>query len=114
MYDNASASDIIRFLNNAKTLIQSGHFTFIPRKKCMQSLARHGLTISEAKDHLLTLTTENYYKGPKPDKDPDKPGNIWEFKKIINQVTFYIKLKIDSNGHLESELKCLGFHEDEY
>ncbi len=114
MYDTATSSEIIQFLNEAKSLIQSGYYTFVPRRKCLQSLAEHGLMIADAKDYLLSLSVKDYYKGPKPDKDPDKPGDIWEFKKIIKNVRFYIKLKIDRNGRLESELKCLGFHEDEY
>ena len=49
----------------------------------MQSLAQHGLTITDAKAELLELVVRDYYKGPKQDFNPDKPGDIWEFKKYI-------------------------------
>mgnify|MGYP000651773383 CR=1 FL=1 len=38
---------------------------------------------------------------------------FWEFKRIINGIQFYIKLKIAQENNTEV-LKCLGFHEDEY
>jgi len=55
----------------------------------------------------------DYYKGPKTDHDPDRPGDIWEFKKNIAGIGFYIKLKIDC-CNIDKILKCIGFHEDEY
>lgn len=59
----------------------------------MQSLAQHGLTITDAKAEILELVVRDYYKGPKQDFNPDKPGDIWEFKKIIAGRLFYIKAK---------------------
>lgn len=79
----------------------------------MQALARHGLTIADAKAELLDLVAGDYYKGPKQDLDPDRPGAIWEFKKQIDGKQFYVKIKItQENG--EDILKCLGFHEDDF
>ncbi len=54
---------------------------------------------------------DDYYKGPK--QDFDRSGVIWEFKKNIEEIPFYVKMKIvQENG--EHILKCLGFHEDEF
>ena len=79
----------------------------------MQALAQHGLTILDAKNEILELGAGDYYKGPKQDFDPNRPGDIWEFKKEIDGICFYIKVKIiRENG--EDILKCMGFHEDDF
>ena len=113
MDGRASASDIRLFIDQTKQLLSSGKYDFVPRRKNMQSLARHGLTILDAKKEILSLTVSDYYKGPKQDLDPTRPGDIWEFKKKINGVQFYIKLKIVGENGVDV-LKCLGFHEDDY
>lgn len=79
----------------------------------MQALARHGLTIADAKNEILGLVVSDYYKGPKQDLDLNRPGYIWEFKKDVEGIPFYIKVKIvQENG--EDILKCLSFHADDF
>lgn len=113
MSNQASASDIAAYLASVKKLLSSGKYDFVPRRKNMQALAQHGLTIADAKDEILGLVVGDYYKGPKRDLDSDRPGDIWEFKKSINGIQFYVKVKIvQQNG--EDILKCLGFHEDDF
>lgn len=111
MCDLANNSEKADILEKAKKLITQGSFDFVPRRKNMQALAKHGLTIKDAKEEIFELVINNYYKGPK--KDFDKPGEIWEFKKSINGTQFYIKFKVvTENGR--DILKCLGFHDDEF
>ena len=109
----ASTSDIAAFLARAKNLLAAGKYDFVPRRKNMQALADHGLTIVDAKSEILGLVVGDYYKGPKQDLDPSKPGDIWEFKKNIDGDRFYVKLKIQ-NRNGEDVLKCLSFHEDDF
>lgn len=79
----------------------------------MQSLARYGLTIIDAKNEIIDLVVGDYYKGPKQDLDLNRPGEIWEFKKNVDGIIFYVKVKIvTENG--EEILKCIGFHEDDF
>lgn len=113
MENQADTQDIILFLERAKRLLSEGKYDFVPRRKNMQALAQHGLTIADAKEEILGLVVGDYYKGPKPDLDPDKPGDIWEFKKQIDGKQFYVKVKITQNNG-EDILKCLGFHEDDF
>lgn len=113
MGNQSNMSDITLFLGNAKRLISIGKYDFVPRRKNMQALAQHGLTIADAKAELLGLVADDYYKGSKKDLDPDKPGDIWEFKKQIDGKQFYIKVKITQENE-EDILKCLGFHEDDF
>lgn len=113
MSNQASKSDIAAFLARVKKLVSAGKYDFVPRRKNLQSLAQHGLTLVDAKNEIIGLVVGDYYKGPKQDFDPKRPGDIWEFKKKVDGVQFYVKIKIvHENG--EDILKCLGFHEDEF
>ena len=74
--------------------------SFVPRRKNMQALAQHGLTIADAKNEILGLVVDDYYKGPKQDHDPNRPGYIWEFKKNIENMNL---------SYSESGLRVLAF-----
>lgn len=101
------------FLIYCKKLINNGYFDFVPRKKNMDSLLFYGLTPIDAKLEILDLDIEDYYSGPDMDYDKTRLGEIWVFKKELDGVTFYIKLKlINENG--DDIIKCLSFHEDEF
>lgn len=113
MSNQTSILDITAFLERMKKLISAGKYDFVPRRKNMQALAQHGLTILDAKNEILGLVVGDYYKGPKQDFDSTRPGDIWEFKKDVDGIGFYIKVKItQENG--EDILKCMGFHEDDF
>lgn len=113
MSNQASTSDISSFLAQAKNLMAAGSYVFVPRGKNLQALSDHGLTVADAKDEILGLMVSDYYKGPKQDFDKKQPGDIWEFKKIVDDEQFYVKLKIQ-NRNGKDILKCLSFHEDDY
>lgn len=113
MGNQTRSSDVAVYLSEVKRLLSAGKYDFVPRRKNMQALAQHGLTITDAKNEILGLVVDDYYKGPKQDLDPNRPGDIWEFKKNIDGIQFYVKVKItQENG--EDILKCLGFHEDDF
>ena len=105
--------EIESFLKEAKSLLRRGKYDFVPRRKNMQSLAKYGLSIIDAKEEIGDLKVENYYKDPKEDFDRTRTGAIWEFKKQINSNLFYVKLKVTEIIG-ERVLKCIGFHEDEF
>ena len=86
MGNQTEVTEIIQFLERVKRLITRGRYDFVPRRKSMQALALHGLTITDAKAEILGLVIEDYYKGPKQDFDPARPGDIWEFKKNIEGI----------------------------
>lgn len=113
MGQQANQGQIVSFLSQAKALMAAGQYTFVPRRKNMQDLALHNLTIADVRQEILGLTVSDYYKGPKRDFDRSQPGDIWEFKKGVGGDRFYIKLKIQNvNG--TDILKCLSFHEDAF
>lgn len=105
--------DVAAYLTQVKSLLSDDKYDFVPRRKNMLALTRCGLTITDVKSEILDLTSSDYYKGPKTDYDPRRPGDVWEFKKHIDGKPFYIKIKITKeNG--EDILKCLSFHEDDF
>ena len=57
MENQADTQDIILFLERAKRLLSEGKYDFVPRRKNMQALAQHGLTIADARflDWLLEI-----------------------------------------------------------
>lgn len=113
MGNQANISEITQFLEKMKILVSAGKYDFVPRRKNMQALAQYGLTIADAREEILGLVVGDYYKGPKRDFDQSKPGDIWEFKKMIGKDRFYVKMKIiERNG--EEIVKCLGFHDDNF
>ncbi len=108
-----SDSDIALFLSQMKRLLSAGKYDFVPRRKCLQSMAQCGLTLVDAKNVIAELEIGDYYKGPKQDFDTSRPGDIWEFKKSIYGKKFYMKIKIVQEGN-NFILKCLAFHEDDF
>ena len=55
MGNQASTTDISTFLEKMKRLVSAGKYDFVPRRKNMQALAQHGLTITDAKNEILGL-----------------------------------------------------------
>ncbi len=64
MSNQTSTSDIAAYLIKVKRLLSAGKYDFVPRRKNMQALAKHGLTISDAKNEIFGLVAGDYYKGP--------------------------------------------------
>jgi hypothetical protein len=102
-------AELVRsFLNEFKKISTEGRgIDFVPRRKNVEDLAVLGLTKNNAKLEILGLAATDYCGGPKPDKD--RPGEIWEFGKIIMGKEIYIKLKIARVDQTEIA-KCISFH----
>ena len=82
-------------------------FKFYPREESLDTIARLGITIPQAKNEILGLTYEDYYRGPIPDTDSRKGGKYWEFGKLIRGQEIFIKLKTVSE---HSVAVCFSFH----
>jgi len=82
-------------------------FSFYPRKESLDTIARLGITIPQAKEEILGLTYEDYYRGPIPDTDAKKGGEYWEFGKLICGQEIFIKLKTVTEYGVAI---CFSFH----
>ena len=110
---SVSATDIASYLTRIKDLLGRGKYDFVLRRKNLQALAFHGMSIKDVKNEIFSLNVSDYYKGPRQDYDSNRPGDIWEFKKSINGYQFYVKVKVvRENG--EEILRCMSFHDDEF
>jgi len=96
---------ITLFLFQFKEFAQN-RFTFAERDKSRDTIAHLGITPKQAKQEILGLTYEDYYRGPIPDKDR-KGEKFWEFGKIICGEEIFIKLKTISK---HSVAVCFSFH----
>jgi len=81
-------------------------FSFYKRQESLDTITRLGITIPQAKKEILSLTYEDYYRGPIPDKDR-KGEEFWEFGKIICGEEIFIKLKTISR---KGAAVCFSFH----
>ena len=100
------------FLKEFKKIATKGRgIDFISRSKNIDSLLKLSLTKKNAREEILSLSVADYCGGPEPDKN--KPGEIWEFGKLVEGKEVYIKLKIAQVGQ-EKIAKCLSFHVAEY
>ena len=81
-------------------------FSFYPREEGRDTISRLGITIKQAKEEILGLTYEDYYRGPIPDTSP-KGGEYWEFGKTISGEEIFFKLKTNSEHRVAI---CFSFH----
>ncbi len=102
----AEKYQITLFLFKFKGLAQN-NFIFAEREKSLDTMARLGITVQQAKEEILGLTDEDYYRGPIPDTDPKKGGEYWEFGKLICGQEIFIKLKTISE---HGAAICFSFH----
>jgi len=102
---DAQPEQITFFLKLFKEFAQS-NFYFVDRKKSLDCLAYLGIKVPQAKEEILGLIYEDYYRGPIPDKGP-KGGEFWEFGKTIRGEQIFIKLKTVSEHGVAI---CFSFH----
>ena len=113
MFNQASKEEINSFLARCRKLVYDGQLQLLPRVN-LRELTRYGLMIEDVEVTITELSSENYFRGPEDDYDMDEygSGDIWQFKKDIDNRRFYIKLKLVEDGS-EPFVKCMSFHLDE-
>lgn len=102
---HAKSWQVTLFLFQFKKFAQN-KFIFAEREKSRDTIARLGITIEQARQEILELTYEDYYKGPIPDTGP-KGGEYWEFGKTICGQEIFIKLKAVLKHNVAV---CFSFH----
>jgi len=102
---DAEPWQVTLFLFQFKEFAQK-NLSFAERDKSLDTIARLGITPKQAKEEILGLTYEDYYRGPIPDKDR-KGEEFWEFGKTIFEEQVFIKLKTKSKHGMSI---CFSFH----
>jgi hypothetical protein len=96
------------FLKRFKEGCACGKFTFIPRRPNLEAITSLGITLTDVKEIILGLTTDNYCRGPEADED-GSAGEVWVFGTVVDGIEIYIKLKVDNDF-----AKCISFHQPDY
>jgi len=105
-------SKVSTFLTEFKSIVTEGRgLDVVPRLVNRDALVKLGLTEAIRRAEILGLSVADYCDGPKEDRD--RPGEVWEFGKIIGGKQVYIKLKIATVAG-NRIAKCISFHEAEY
>jgi hypothetical protein len=106
------------FLYEVKKLVSQGRRQFVKRQgynvpdgrtiNYVQALLELDIAdVDEAWEYVLSLTPAHYHSGPKKDRDRPDGSDVWVFKRKINNINTYIKLKTDERGCI-----CISFHRD--
>lgn len=105
-------NDQLKILSKMKKLIKLGKRRFQIRRDrdYLLDLLELGISESEAWNVILELNKHFYFNDPKPSYYKNTDTLI--FKKQINGVVAYIKLKIENNNNQEEIVVCISFHED--
>jgi len=106
----ASEQVINQILADMRAALDAKKRDFVPRKINMDTLAKLGLTPTDAYDEIYDLAPEHYFEGPITDRGKHSEDDLWVFKKIIMGHMVYIKFKIKylDNG----QIKVVSFHLD--
>lgn len=107
----SSREEVVAFLTRAKGLVTIGHWQLLPRNTGTLTVLE--LTMDDVRDVLLALAVSDYGRGPEPDRDPLRPGDVWLFVCSLPGsavVELYVKLKIPPGS---GYLIVLSFHPPE-
>ena len=112
MAERAEIQDILLLL---KACLMLERYSVMDRQKNRQALISMGLRTEERREALLSLETEDYVGGPKPD-DTDGTKEVWEFGKNVHGTDVYIKFRIveDPKNKRLHWAGIWSFHEAEY
>ena len=89
--------------------LKQRRFEVRPDRDYVMDLLEIGITEEEAWNRILELNNNFYYIDPKPNYSVI--GESLTFKREINEVMTYIKIKIEERNEQE-EVVCLSFHKD--
>ena len=78
----------------------------IDRKKNMQALLDLEISAIMREKIIMSLTVEDYYKGPTEDK-LNYMGELWKFGKSVDKKEVYIKISKGTNAHLPVYLSSI-------
>jgi len=98
-----------RFLSDFKNCLDVSNRFIKSRYVNDQTILKLGFSLYQIKEVLYSLTPEDYYEGPEPDKYHG--GNFWVFGKLVQGCMLYIKIKIHTQGDGTDVPYCLSFHE---
>ena len=105
-----TVTEIINILYKS---VKEKTYDMVPTIKNRNSRRKHGLTIYEIEDFLLSINEEDLVSGPVKDRDiPEEELFVFN-KEIRPGVTFYLKIKKDYKVTYD-KIKILSCHDINY
>lgn len=107
--------EVVCFITSMRKLLKQGKFRFSDReysdgRTYIQVLVDDfGITPEQAWKIISQLSKYDNVEDRKPDYRKDGPGYV--FKKVVNDVLAYIKLKIEEVEN-DDYIVCIAFHKD--
>ncbi|MEE1274625.1 MAG: hypothetical protein UHI81_09025 [Olegusella sp.] len=95
------------FLRQLKQFVEQNSFILIDRQASKQFMASRGMTMDSLTCVILSLTVQDCFDGPEPDRDPRYAARwtVAEFAPIYNGERLYLKMSIRSDVE---RAKCLS------
>lgn len=97
-------------LEDMRMAIHSGNIKHEETWKTQTTLAKLGYSRQDMYDELFSLTYEDYFSGPDPDRDFPQDDDCWKFKRRVLGLMIYIKFKV--RYLYDKSVLIMSFHED--
>lgn len=104
--DHISLKQLLTILKD----IDDKHIEILNRDKNFEFQYKYDLSKDQIVHEIKNLTINDYIDGPVQDDNPDRKHPLWIFKKYVQKVYCYIKLKLINKGRI---VIVVSFHEDE-
>ncbi len=102
---SSNRREVVSFLTRSKTFASKNDLVVFQRQDYKETLTELAINPSQAKEMILGLTVENYYKGLGPgERDGEE---VCELGLVDNGRELYIKLMIDNTNE---RAICCSFH----
>lgn len=103
--DHLSLKELLFILQNTK----EDNIQIVQRGKNLLFQSKYCITESILKNEIRSLNQSDYYDGPLVDDHPNRKHPLWVFKKYVQNIYCYIKVKIINHGRI---VIVISFHED--
>jgi len=101
--------EVRHFLRTFKEIAATRRIYIVDREKTDNALIRLGLTRTNCKEEIMSLSVLDYSSGPDPDFSRPGGAPFWVFGKTVKENEIYIKLKVVEGASKDSAL-CISFH----
>ena len=103
----ARSSFVPLFLQLLKRFVEKNSFILVERPANLQFMAERDMSMSALTDIILSLTPEDCFDGPEPDRDPRFAAHwtVAEFAPVYRDEKLYLKMSIRTD---RERAKCLS------
>lgn len=87
--------------NNGDKLI------IVRTEKNINFIREYGLDDEDVKNIIRSLSVEDCFCGPEPDRNPKFDGPVFKFSPMFEDVKLYVKIRVESTD----KSHCMSVHE---